>query len=264
MTAPSALATARNSFLAGYGEFRALFNPLLWLGGWVTRLVFQAVFFSMVGSYVGGPALVRYILIGNVLGVIALEGAAMAHAAYQQRHSGLLTLMLSTPANQVAAMLARDAIRIVLGWASSTIVFVALVLVFRVPLPWPDGLLVLPILLVVSLACYCYGCLVATLVYRFEFLNRSATNLAYLTVTVLAGINVPISFWPLPLRLCSEVLPVTHGLVAVRTLLAGGAATTVLGQVLLEIVVGAGWLTLAIVALRRAVEADRRSGRLEL
>jgi hypothetical protein len=38
----------------------------------------------------------------------------------------------------------------------------------------------------------------------------------------VAGANVPVDFWPGPVQAVANLLPVTHGLLAVRQLLDGG------------------------------------------
>lgn len=52
----------------------------------------------------------------------------------------------------------------------------------------------------------------------------------------------------------------THGLDAVRGLLDNAPATTVLGDMGLEVLVGAGWLALALLSFQRLADAGRRDG----
>ena len=116
----------------------------------------------------------------------------------------------------------------------------------------------------VAVSCYCYGCFMAALVYRFEWLQSAASNVSYLAVTVLAGVNVPTDYWPRPVQLVSDILPVTHGLRAVRALTGQVPMALPAVQVLLELLVGVGWLVAAMFLLRRWIEADRAAGRIDL
>ncbi|QKG18648.1 ABC transporter permease [Actinomadura verrucosospora] len=261
---PSAATVIAASARAGFEEFTETFQIRLWLTGWVVRLAFQVMFFSLVGKYVEGQRLVDFMLIGNVLGVIALEGSAIAPAAATERYFGVLGMLVGTPGNHVLCVLARPTMRIAMATCSSTVVFLVLTSVLDVAVPWPAGLCILPVLVVVSLTCYCYGCFVSAMVYRFAFLEPGAVNIAYLSVIVFAGVNVPVSFWPAPVRVLSDCLPITHGLHAVRTIVARGPWSSVIGQVLLELLVGAAWLAVAYLLLARWIDRDRRAGRLDL
>jgi ABC-2 type transport system permease protein len=88
-------------------------------------------------------------------------------------------------------------------------------------------------------------------------------NLGYLPIMAFCGVNVPVSFWAPPLQAIAQVLPLTHGLDAIRTVLAGGPATTVLGQVGLEIAVGAGWLAIASWSIGQVARRGVVTGSLE-
>jgi ABC-2 type transport system permease protein len=91
-----------------------------------------------------------------------------------------------------------------------------------------------------------------------------AINVGYLSVMTFAGVNVAVGYWPQPLQDLAVVLPLTHGLEALRALLDGGpAATTALG-VVGELAVAAGWLVVTVGLLRFAVAKGRRTGSLEL
>jgi ABC-2 type transport system permease protein len=89
------------------------------------------------------------------------------------------------------------------------------------------------------------------------------SNLAQTTLMALAGVNVPLAFWPAPVRWLANALPVTHGLAAVRQLIAGSDAGPVLANVGLEALVGACWLALALLTFDRPASSGRRDGSIE-
>jgi ABC-2 type transport system permease protein len=116
----------------------------------------------------------------------------------------------------------------------------------------------LPVLLIVGLASHFYGAALGSIMLRFPQLNWLVLNVGYLLVMTFAGVHVPPSFWPAPLRLMAQVLPVTHGLAAVRGILAGASPAAALGSVLLELAVSAGWLVLGWLAYSLVVKDARR------
>ena len=78
----------------------------------------------------------------------------------------------------------------------------------------------------------------------------------------LCGVDVPPSVLPAPVRALSEVLPLTHGLMAVRLVLAGRSLTAAAGPLALELATGAGWFLAALLILRRLETRSRRDGRI--
>ena len=74
------------------------------------------------------------------------------------------------------------------------------------------------------------------------------------------GVSVPRSVFPAPVRRLAGLLPLTHGLDAIRGVLDGAAAATVLDDIGLEVLVGAGWLALSLLTFQRMADAGRRDG----
>jgi hypothetical protein len=74
------------------------------------------------------------------------------------------------------------------------------------------------------------------------------------------GVDVPVSYWPTAPRLLAQILPVTHGLQAVRGVLGGAPAGTIFGWIGEEALVGIGWLIAAAISYRLVVSYARRRG----
>ncbi|MFE8944825.1 ABC transporter permease [Streptomyces sp. NPDC007856] len=254
----------REAAVAGYHEFRVFFTLRMWLGGWVVRLFFQVLFFALVGVYVAQAQRTSFILVGNALAVIALEGAVVAHAAAFERNQGTLAGLIVSPGNHVVSLFSRNLIRIPLGVASSTIVMVSVLGVMRIQFPWARIPWIALILVVVSYSCYGYGWFFGALVYKFRKFQQASTNIAYLGVTVICGVNVPTSYWPVPVQKLAQILPLTHGLLAVRGIVGQVPSVNIPLEILTEGVIGSCWLVVAGCLLHAFVEADRANGRLEL
>lgn len=111
---------------------------------------------------------------------------------------------------------------------------------------------------------YCYGCVLGAVGLRYMSVVWLLLNLGYLPIMTFCGGQRPgcrsgpcRCGWP------QRSSPVTHGLMAVRGVLAGAPASTVLGQAALEVLVGIGWLSVAWLALARVVRQDIAAGTLE-
>jgi ABC-2 type transport system permease protein len=258
-----AVTLLRESAVFAVVEMRATHTPITYVFGWLLRLVLQTVFFALVAGYVGTRDSLRYSLVGNAVVLGCLESMIVVLMMVQERSTGTLPLLAASPTSHVPVYLGRGLHWMASGLVSSCTAFVVLPFALGVALPWPRSALALPVLAVVCVSSYCYGCVLGAIGLRYMGVTWLLLNLGYLPVMAFCGVNVPLSFWPWPLHALAEVLPVTHGLLAVRGILAGASAGSVLGQVALEAAVGAGWLAVAWWAIDRVVRRGTVTGSLE-
>jgi ABC-2 type transport system permease protein len=77
------------------------------------------------------------------------------------------------------------------------------------------------------------------------------------------GVSVPVAFWPGWVQVIANVLPLTHGLAAIRTVLDGGDARSVILNSMWCIAVSAGWLTVSLLTMDRMADGGRADGSIE-
>lgn len=258
-----ALILIRESAVFAVAEMRATHTLLTYVFGWLLRLVLQTVFFALVAGYVGTQDSVRYSLVGNAVVLACLESMIVVLMMVQERSTGTLPLLAACPTSHVPVYLGRGLHWMVSGLVSSCTAFIVLPFLLGVALPWPRAALCLPVIMLVCVSSYCYGCVLGAIGLRYMGVTWLLLNLGYLPVMAICGVNVPLSFWPWPLHALAEVLPVTHGLLAVRGVLAANPASEVLTQVALEAAVGAGWLAVAWFAIDGVVRRGTVTGSLE-
>ena len=264
---PRGLSTAarivRQTAIFSFAEMRATHTWRTWAFAWLLRLLLQASFFALVGGFVGDRATLQYVLIGNAVVLCCLESMIVVLQMASERADGTLPLLAMAPTSHVPIYLGRGAHWLVSGMASSLIAWLVLPPVLGVGLPWPQAAAAMPIILVIAISSYCYGCFLASLAVRWMGMSWILLNLGYLPIMAFCGVNVPSSYWWPPIQFVTDLLPVTHGLRAVRDTLAGAPVGSILGQVLLEIAVGAGWLVVASLSIRRVVRRGIATGSLE-
>jgi len=253
----------RQSAVFAIAEMRATHTLKTYVFGWLLRLVLQTTFFALVAGYVGTRASVQYSLVGNAVVLACLESMIVVLMMVQERATGTLPLLAASPTSHVPVYVGRGLHWMASGVVSSLTAFILLPFVLRVPLPWPRAALALPIIAVVSLTSYCYGCVLGSLGLRYSGIAWLLLNLGYLPVMAFCGVNVPLSFWPAPLRALADILPVTHGLLAVRGVLTGASAGVVVGQIVLELLVGLGWLIVASIMIDFVVRRGIATGSLD-
>lgn len=257
------LRVLKHGLIASWTMFSAFQTWKTWTFTWLSRLLIQACFYALIGRMLGSQQQVDYLLIGNVVAIMAIDATVVILLAVGERQSGTLALMVAAPSTHLTVYLGRGLVNLGSGVAASTTAFLVLPPLFGVGLPWPEAGLVPLMIFVVGLSCYCYGTCVASFVLGFPSARWLALNLSYLVLMTFCGVNVPTSFWPDWLRAVTSVLPMTHGLAAIRAFIAEGPASTVLVQLGLEVCVGAAWITVAAVSFNRMVRRGRRDGTIE-
>lgn len=253
----------KQGLIFSVAEMRAVHTWKTWVFGWLARLLVQAAFFALIGRYVGDRAVMQYVLVGNVVAIICLQSMIVVLTMVQEREGGTLPLLAISPTSHVPIYLSRGLHWLVSGVVSGLVAWLLLPPVLGVPLPWPQALYAIPVILVVSVTTYCYGCFLSSIAVRWMGLSWIALNLGYLPLMAYCGVNVPVTFWPGWLQAVVNVLPLTHGLAAIRTVLAGGPASQVFTDLGWEVLVGAGWLALACYSISQVAVRGRVTGSLE-
>jgi ABC-2 type transport system permease protein len=246
-----------------FGEFRALYTIRSWLFGWCLRLVFQVVFFSSVGILIGGRSSVDYLLIGNVVAVAALESTSVVVSMSREKWYGTLPLLIAQPIRPAAVILACSANWPVTAMLSAGVTMAVSLLIFHLPVAIGDVLLAVPLIFVCAVSSFAFGSAVGAVVLRKPSIGFTCMNICYLGIMTFTGVNVPVNYWSPVVGWIAQLLPVTHGLRAVRAVLAGNPSPAILTDVLLELGVGALWLTVAVILLNRFVRHARRDGGLD-
>lgn len=254
----------RQTAICAFADYRAIYTWRSWTIGWLLRLLMQVSFYALIGRLLGSPERIEFLVIGNAVYVIAMEACIVVLATVGERRSGTLPLMVAAPATHLTVYLGRGVHFLTSGLLTSSIALFALPPLFGVSMPMPQALLTLPMLMLVGVACYGYGSAVSCLVLNKPDRSWTAMNLSYLVLLAFTGVNVPVDFWPAPVQVVAHLLPLTHGLSAIRTVIDGGLWIDVAVQLSLEFTVGMAWFLIAAYGFRRVVRTGRADGTLDL
>jgi ABC-2 type transport system permease protein len=257
------LTTLRYATAAGWADFAVVYTWRTWTAGWLTRVLCQVAFFALIGRLLGSAERTQFLLVGNAALIAAVESCFVCASTTWERRAGTLPLLVAAPASPLLVFAGRSTFWMASGTSTASIALFALAPLFGVPLPWPRALFAVPLIAAVSAATYCFALFVAGFVLRAMETRNVAGNLAHLSLMVLCGVQVPVTFWPGWVQAVAGVLPVNHGLAGLRTLLAGGPWPDVGRGLALELLVGLGWLVVAAVTFRRFAEHGRRDGSIE-
>lgn len=257
------LRVLRGASISAWADLRMVYTWKTWTFGWLGRIIAQVIFFALIGLLLGSQAQVHYLLVGNAVMVAAMTAMSIVPSTTWERRLGTMPLLVAAPGSLVTVYLGRSVQWFPDALATATIAFFTVGALFGLPMPMPRALLVPPVILAVAVATYCFGAFLGALVLRAMDTRNLVSNAAYLSMMAICGVNVPVDFWPAWVQGVAHVLPLTHGLHAVRELLAGADASGIAAAVLRELTVAAGWLLIAVLAFNRVAQSGRRDGSIE-
>ncbi len=247
----------------GISELRALYTWRTWVFGWLVRVLAQVTFFALLGVLIGQPERVQFLVIGNAVMISALEATAVLTSTSLERASGTLPLLVAAPRSHITVFMGRGVHWLGTGLVSSVTSLGVSALVFNIDLPWPAALWLPVLILLSAVSTYALATFVAAFAMWAPGLSAIVMNMTYMTIMVASGVNVPVSFWPAWVGAIAHILPLTHGLAAVRGLFSGLPGWWVVGQALREALVGVGWCITAVLSYRYLATKARRSGAIE-
>lgn len=248
---------------AGLADFRAMWTWKSWLAGWLVRVVAQVSFFALLGERIGDEQKTFYLLVGNAILIAAITGVFSLNMTSAERWAGTLPLLVASPSSPLVVFSARGSYLAFDGALSALAALFIAGGIFGMDFPWPAVLAVVPLTGVVSLASYCFGTFLAGIVFRFRNINSFVVLTTHVSLMAACGVNVPLSYYPEALEWLSRGLPVTNGLLAIRGVLDGADAGTILGTAALELAVAAGWMTLGLLSFNQLASRGRKDGSLD-
>jgi ABC-2 type transport system permease protein len=259
----STLLVLRYAVLTGFQDYSVTFTWKTWLAGWYVRVLFQVVFFALIGRLLGSEDQLHYLLVGNAVMLTAIGSLFAVAGTTWERRAGTLPLLVASPSSPVVVFAGRSAWALTDGFVSSVAAFFVAAPLFDLELPWPRTFLVVPLMALVGASCYALGIFLGGLVLRAMSTRNVVANLTWGTIMAIGGVNVPVSYFPQPVEWLAQALPLVHGLEAIRELLTGGSIAGLLPDVGLELLVGSAWLCLALVTFDRFAERGRHDGSIE-
>jgi ABC-2 type transport system permease protein len=253
----------RQGLRLGFTDFRAFWGWKTWLFCWMLRITTQASAWVLLGSLLVSPDRVQFLMVGNAVaaGVVAI-GFTVAASTWD-RFDGTYPLMVIAPSSLIPVTLGRTGIWLLNAIASVLATFAFFALVFRWQAPL-GALLLLPIFVtVICASSFGLASFLGVLVTKFQLWRNIVHNAMATFTMAFCGVNVPMDFWPAWVRFAAGLVPVTHGLHALRLLLQQGPAGAIGRELALEALVGLAWFALAALTMDRFANAGRADGSIE-
>jgi ABC-2 type transport system permease protein len=260
-------ANARIFFQGAYLSYVALFSwfsPQRYLESKVIMPLGQILFFTFLGTYATGQSSASFYVIGNAVQLAAVSGVyGVTMSIGGDRWSGTLPYLFGAPANRLTMFLGRAAIHVVDGMVGVGIGLAWGVLLLGLDLSKTDPLALILTIMAVAFSTSGLGLMlgsVSLITVNVMFIN----NLIYFLLLIFSGCNLDLSKLPAVMQAVSDVLPLTRGIAAARTIIAGGSLASVAPLLVQEVAIGAVYALVGYFMFRWFEIQAKRRGTLEV
>lgn len=253
----------RCALVAAFADLGAMYTWRSWVSGWLLRVLAQVTFFALIGRLIGDHDVVVFLLVGNAVVLTGVVSLTVVSSTTWERRGGTLPLLVAAPGSLPLALFGRSLQWPVEGSVTALIALGIVGAAFDAGFTAGAFVAAVPLVVVIAATTYMFGTFLASFVLRAMDARNLVANVTTLGFMAICGVNVPVDFWPAPVAALARALPVTHGLEAVRRVLAGARLREVAGLVGLELVVGLAWLCVALASFERFARHGRRTGSIE-
>ena len=188
----------------------------------------QMVFFAFVANLSGGgAAAISFVVVGNAVATVTYSSVfTVCQTTDSEKNGGTMEHLLVSPASRFALYFGRGVIPILVSLATVSVGLAYAVFIFHAPVAAGAVPLLAVSIVLMSFAMVGFGLLLGGVAL---FLRTSIIlgNIFLFIGLLLSGVNFPASRLPLVLQWAGQLFPLTWGLAAIRSALAGDPIGTI-------------------------------------
>lgn len=233
----------------------------LWLFQIACTSFFTMYFFTVIADFASNPEItIRYVVIGNVIQSIASTTLyAIANLPGTEKHTGMLSPLMQTPASLFCIFIGMSLLNIVAGLISVTLSLCYAQFIFGIDLTGANMISVVVIILMTVLSLTGFGMMIGSIGLRLRTSAIIANIVAYLGL-LICGVNFPLSYLPDWVQAIANALPLTYGVKAMRIAADGGSLSAMSDDILMMLILGAVYFVISIVMFRMFERKARSLG----
>jgi ABC-2 type transport system permease protein len=252
----------QGTILSYIALFRWL-RPITYLASKIVMPLAQILFFTFLGTYATGAQNASFYVIGNAVQIAAVSGIfGVTMSIGGDRWEGTLPYLFGTPANRLMLFMGRGFMHIIDGFFGVVIGLAWGAILLGVDYSQTNlaGLALTILITTFSTAGLglLMGC-ISLITANVMFIN----NTVYFGLLLFSGANVPINTLPIIMQYISWGLPLTRGIAAARSLIAGADMATVMPLLWGEFLIGVGYIMAGYLLFRVFENEARKRGTLE-
>jgi ABC-2 type transport system permease protein len=249
--------------LLSYVALFAWLRPMTYLASKVFMPLAQILFFTFLGMYATSRDNASFYIIGNAMQITAVSGIyGVTMSIGGDRWNGTLTYLFGTPANRLVLFLGRAFLHVIDGMLGVVIGLMWGTLLLHLDLSQTNFAALALTILVTTFSTSGLGLLmgcISLITTNVMFVN----NTVYFLLLIFSGANVPLSAIPAWMQIIAQGLPLTRGIAAARTLIAGGTFQEVAPMLLGEFAIGLVYALLGYQLFRVFEIKAKQRGSLE-
>jgi ABC-2 type transport system permease protein len=249
---------------ASWANYLVELTPTVFFGFRIPRILLQSLFFVFLAKAAGGDQLARFALIGNAIQIaVFMVMLSMEEVIESEKWNDTFQYLIASPSSWFPNMLGKSMAYYGDALIATTVSFAVLIPVLHIQIILANLLKAVPIILIIiasaSALGWCIGAFSLPIRYGFMICNLSAY-----AMMIFCGVNVPTSALPPAVQFIGNLLPVTHGLQAVRAVIDGATYASVLPLVGKEILIALIYSAIAWLTFGYRLRVTRQRGSFEL
>lgn len=247
----------RSAASLAVADYCAVYSWPVLLGTVLPRVLSQVAFLAYVGETGAGAEGRLFALVGACVHVITVTTLVRGPIAFlEERPQGTLFRLRLGGSPLLTVATSRSWVFAVQAFAEAVLAVVVVVPLLGTPATLVSLLPALPLIALIALTTTILGAAVSA-ISLFIGNEVLLTNLASYVLMALAGVVFPLSELPIGIQWSARLLPLTNGLLAVRSVM---SHTDWAGYALAEVAVAAAWLGVAALLFRAQDFHARRLG----
>ena len=249
---------------ASWATYLVELTPTIFIGFRIPRIILQSLFFVYLAKAAGGDSLARFALIGNAIQIaVFMVMLSMEEVIESEKWNDTFQYLIASPANWFPMMLGKSMSYFGDALIAATVSFSVLIPVLHVNIAFANLLKAVPIILIIISSASALGWAIGafSLPIRYGYM---ICNWAAYAMMIFCGVNIPTSALPPAIQVVGNLLPVTHGLQAVRAIIDGASYASVLPLVGKEILIALTYSAVAWLTFGYRMRVTRQRGTFEL
>jgi ABC-2 type transport system permease protein len=249
---------------SSWANYLVYLTPGIYLGVHIPRRLLQALFFVLIAKAAGGNELARFALIGNAVQIAAFVAVfSMTIVIEAEKWNNTLQYLIASPSNWLPIMLGKGMADYGDSLVGAALVFAVLPPVLGIHLPIIPLLASVPVILITVFSASALGWLIGAIALPIRWGNLISNMMGY-AMMIVCGVNFPITALPPAVQCIGNMLPVTHGLQAIRMIIDGSSYIQVLPKIGLELLVAFAYTSVAWLIFGYRLKVIRKRGSFEL
>jgi len=249
---------------ASWATYLVELTPTIFFGMRIPRILLQSLFFVFLAKAAGGDALARFALIGNGIQIaVFMVMLSMEEVIEAEKWNNTFEYLIAAPASWFPTMLGKSMSYFGDALIAATVSFGALIPLLNIQIAFANLLRAVPVILLIVASASALGWTIGAFSLPIRYGYRICNLMAY-AMMVFCGVNFPLSALPPAVQTIGNLLPVTHGLQAVRALIDGASYASVLPEVGAEVVIALVFSAVAWLMFGFRLRVTRERGTFEL